>query len=517
MKKLLILMLSLILSIALVACVGGVGENETEGAADSTGSAASGEKLDEQLTLTDVRTVKVDPSVKHQTIESFGASGAWWAQTVGGNESTRDRIAKLLFDPEDGIGLNSYRYNIGAGSQDIGSGSKSGITDHNRRAYSFEKSPGEYDWSRDANAVWFMNKAAELGADEIVMFCNSPLERLTKNGRAYGESGFKSNLAPGNYEAFAKYTLDVAEHFKSEGLPIKYVSPINEPAFEWSGGQEGSHYEDSEVIAVLKAFVKEIGNRPGLDGVRISSPEGSSWRNAPVRYQDDTLGLCLAIMRDDVLGKYFTSLDAHSYWSDTVTKKTFAANFYKAFPNAKLRQTEWCEMEHEKALTIDSGITLAEQVHEDMTILDCVSWSFWTAVSFGDYRDGLIYTDGSGNSVQLAKRYYTLGNYSRYIDRGYERIDAGISVKDVMVSAYEGTNENGEKETVLVFINKNGNEVNIDFSGIDASVYNRIALYVTDKSHSLSNTYYAEFLDGTAVSLSASSVTTVVISAKPAA
>ena len=518
MKKLFISALSLILVIAMVACTGGGSVTETGDSTNGT-QQPSGDGLDEQLTLTDVNTVKVDASKRHQEIESFGASGAWWAQTVGGNETTRDKIAKLLFDPEEGIGLNSYRYNIGGGSQDVGSKSVSGIGDRNRRAYSFIGKDGEYDWSRDANAVWFMRAAAEYGADEIVMFVNSPLESLTKNGKAYGESGYKSNLAPENYEAFAKYTLDVAEHFKAEGLPIKYVSPINEPAFEWAGGQEGSHYEDSEVIAILKAFVEEIKKRPGLEGVEISGPEGSSWRHSDSRWEDNTLGLFQKIMKDETLGSYFTALDAHSYWSDTATKKYFAANFNKTYPNVKLRETEWCEMttgdmKSEKDLTIGSGLVLAEQVHEDMTILDCVSWSFWTAVSFGEYRDGLLYTDGSGNSVTTSKRFYTLGNYSRYIDRGYTRIDADLGVKDVLVSAYEGVNEKGEKETVLVIINKSDKEVNIDFSGIDSSVYNRIDLYVTDRSHSLSNTYHAAFLDGTAVSLTAKSVTTVVISSQ---
>lgn len=526
MKKLLLLILSLILTSVLIACSGGDGKDTTAGTDADTdaGTGAEthgdGEKLDELPELSDVKSVTVDTSVEHQTIESFGASGAWWAQTVGGNEKTREKVAKLLFDPVKGIGLNSYRYNIGAGSADFGNMSSGGITDGNRRAYSFETAPGEYDWSRDANAVWFMYKAAELGVDEIVMFCNSPLERLTKNGKAYGEAGYVSNIAPENYAEFAKYVLDVAEHFKADGLPIKYVSPINEPAFEWAGGQEGCHYEPDEVIALLRVFVEEIGKREGLDGVEISGPEGSSWRNSPSRWEDDTLGLCMKIMEDEVLGQYFTSLDAHSYWSTTDAKTTFARTFTRKFPNVKLRETEWCEMttgnmKSEKDLSIGSGIVLAKQVHEDLTILDCVSWSFWTAVSFGEYRDGLIYTDAQGNAVQqLPKRYYTLGNYSRFIDRGYTRVNCTSGAGNVLASAYTGTNENGEDEIVIVLINDNTESVNIDFPGIDASKYNRISVNVTDRGKNLAETTYAEYVEGAAITIPKTSVTTIVISAK---
>ena len=552
MKRILILIISLMLVITLVACAG----TSDKGDGSGTGSSTSGigtdpaqddttedseqtpppsdtdavttyldrtepePELDAPLTVEDPKTLAIDSSVRHQVIESFGASGAWWAQYAGSNTKTRDHIAELLFDPVNGIGLNSYRYNVGAGSRDKSTNSPA-ITDPRRRAYSFERSPGEYNWNRDKAAIWFMEKAVELGVDEIVMFANSPLERLTKNGNAYGNPGYVSNIDPENYEAFATYLLDVAEHFKSEGLPVKFISPINEPAFEWSGGQEGSHYSDKEVIALLKVFVEEIGKREGLRGVEISGPEGSSWRNSPSQWEDDTLGLCQRIMKDSTLKNYFTSLDAHSYWSTKDAKKNFIKGITKVAPDIKLRQTEWCEMkganEGQDAvgkLAMPSGLTIAEVIHEDMTILDCVSWSFWTAVSAGDYGDGLVYTDGNSNNVKTSKRLWSMGNYSRYIDRGYTRVDCGGGTINILVSAYEGINEYGEPETVIVIVNKNKDEKGFNFSGIDTSVYNRISVVTTDKTHDLEETYYSEFVDGTAISVPGESVTTVIISGR---
>ena len=141
------------------------------------------------MKLENVKTVKIDTAAEHQTIESFGASGAWWSQYVGDwtdlesdGMEVREYIAQLLFDKEKGIGLTAYRYNIGGGSR---GSSKSNISDPWRRAYSFEVEPGVYDWGRDAAAVWFMRRAAELGVIEITMFVNSPLERLTVSGMAH--------------------------------------------------------------------------------------------------------------------------------------------------------------------------------------------------------------------------------------------------------------------------------------------------------------------------------------------
>ena len=47
------------------------------------------------------------------------ASGAWWAQIVGGwdnkdenGEEIRNVISRLLYSKADGIGMNIYGYNI---------------------------------------------------------------------------------------------------------------------------------------------------------------------------------------------------------------------------------------------------------------------------------------------------------------------------------------------------------------------------------------------------------------------
>ena len=55
-------------------------------------------------------------SAAAQTISGFGASGAWWPNDLGGFPArVQQRVADLLFGRRTGIGLSSYRYNIGGG------------------------------------------------------------------------------------------------------------------------------------------------------------------------------------------------------------------------------------------------------------------------------------------------------------------------------------------------------------------------------------------------------------------
>ena len=164
--------------------------------------------------------VYINKEKTFQTFEGFGASGAWWAQEVGGwehkdaesNLAVRDRISQLLYSKTEGIGLRTYRYNIGGGSKQSGNGK---IDNPLRRTDSFETADGRYDFDRDKNAVYMMEQAVRDGADEVVLFVNSPIERLTKNGKTHCDASriFQDNISPKNYISFAKYCLDVTEHF----------------------------------------------------------------------------------------------------------------------------------------------------------------------------------------------------------------------------------------------------------------------------------------------------------------
>ncbi len=456
--------------------------------------------------------MSVDVNTTYQTIESFGTSGCWWSQYVGGFDddpyedtgiSVREQIASLLFDREKGIGLTCYRYNLGAGSAESRKGSYSDI---HRRAQCFETEPGVYDWDKDANAVWFLNRAVELGVQEVVLFCNSPLERLTDNGMAQLTPGTKSNLSPEHYGEFAAYVMDVAEHFVAEGIPVRFISPINEPQWEWTSGQEGAHYEPAQTREVYLAFLDELESRDALAGVELSGPESGEWGGQA------TLNYTEAILGDERLAEHFTAIDNHSYWSDDTAKKSFA-NYMKVYhPDVKLRMSEWCEMVNGSDVTMDSAFHLAQEIAKDMRILNVVSWQNWVGVAPGGYRDGLIYIDERSHKFRALKRLWSFGNFSRYVRPGYTRVDiqADTRAMDAMLpTAFTGVNDAGEEELVMVFINEDVLPQEFLLDGCGA--YSRIACYETSDAHDLDCVLEADYSSDTLVTVPAGSVTTVIL------
>ena len=454
----------------------------------------------------------VDETATHQTIESFGTSGAWWSQYMGlwdmpytGNMlfkmSVREQIASWLYDRNFGIGLTNYRYNLGAGSADSGLGDYS---DPNRRAQSFETAPGVYDWSKDEGAVWFLNEVTRLGAQEIVLFFNSPLERLTKNGMAHlTPGGEKSNIDRANYAEWAKYACDVAEHFIAEGIPVKFISPINEPQWDWAGGQEGCHYEPTEIAAVYVAFLEEMQSRPALAGVELSGPESGEWGGQTTKYVS-------ALLNNQKLSEHLQAVDCHSYWTDTSTKVSFRNWMNYQYPDVKLRMSEWCEMVNGSDFGMDSAIVLAQTLAEDLTVLDVVSWSTWVGVAPGGYHDGLMYAaeNGSGDvSLVPLKRLWAYGNYTRYIRPGFVRVD--ISGGDELRAVAFAGEDNGKKKLVVVLVNDKNESVDIRLDGAFGQ-YNGVIAYETSSNRDLSQV--AERIANTAFTLTPRSVTTFVFS-----
>ncbi len=426
----------------------------------------------------------IDTNKIYSVFEGFGASGAWWAQEVGGWTHTdpksgiavRDEISRLLYDKNYGIGLRTYRYNIGAGSAHSGNGD---ISNRMRRTESFDAGEGKYDFSRDANAVYMMKQAAKDGADEIIFFVNSPIERLTKNGWSHLKKTqiMRDNLARKNYKAFADYCLDVTEHFVGEGLPVKYLSPINEPIWIWTGGQEGCHYSPWSAGRVMKCFADEMKNRPLLKDVKLSGVESGDIRWFNKSYTR-------ALMKYESVREKTDSVDVHSYFlrgaeKGFLSRPAFLERYRKwldkHYPDLSVKMSEWCHMQGGRDKTMASALVMADVMYKDISILNVTSWQHWIAVSEVDYCDGLIYINLLDKTYEMTKRYYATGNFSKYIPFGSKRIDISSDDTEIKLLAFDS----GENIIVIV-INDTDKEKNISIPDCENA-----KIIVTDKDNDL--------------------------------
>lgn len=412
--------------------------------------------------------VRVDTARRYQRIENFGASGAWSMDPIGREwtEANKNAVADLLFSKERGIGLSLWRFNIGAGSALTDQ-----LWDPWRGTEVFKASEkDDYDWSKHAGQQWFLRAARKRGVERFLACVYSPPVWMTKNGHAHcdKQSG-STNLKPGYEGHFARFLADVLAYFEKQGLHFHYISPVNEPNWEWEGGQEGCRYNNDDLKRVIHALHTEIRARrlraeiivpeagelvALLDDefyrrwARIDDPKAAHMHGN----RSKGWGMYGQYIRDllgdaDIRSKLSNRISAHSYWTDVGIhnlrdlRQTVRENIERYAPGAQLWQTEYCVMEHQRDLGMDTALRVARVIHYDLTAANASAWHWWLALSPYDYKDGLIYTDyrrtGQQN-VLPSKTLWALGNFSRFIRPGATRIHVELTEQDedLLISAY---------------------------------------------------------------------------------
>jgi O-glycosyl hydrolase len=489
------------------------------------------------VAATQVLEVTLHPERERQTIRGFGASDAWSLQFVGRDwpVAKRERIADLLFStgarPDGsplGIGLSEWRFNVGAGS--AAQGAESGIRDAWRRAESFLQPDGSYDWERHAGQRWFLRAARDRGVARFTAFVNSPPIALTRNGRAFSSGGDSANLAPERYGDFARFLRDVVTHLeRSEGVRFEHVSPVNEPQWDWKGGQEGSPWMNGEVrglAAVLGSTFREAGLATRIE-IAEAGKLNYLYEEADKPGRGDQVAAFFGRSSPLYLGglpNVARSIAAHSYWttfptSSLVEVRTRLRERLRAVdPALELRMTEYCFLETNpevrgsgRDLGIDPALYLARVVHADLTIAEASSWSWWLAVSPYDYKDGLVYIDRDmrDGEVYESKTLWALGHFSRFVRPGMKRIEVDASgpadlSSGVLVSAYRDPAGPG---VVAVLVNQDGADASVRLRGAGSGR----ARYYRTSAAAGENLTLAGSLDSSGVlMLPARSLTTVV-------
>ncbi len=430
---------------------------------------------------------------RRQTIENFGASDAWHSDVVGRTwpEADKTAVARLLFSKEldaagnpRGIGLSLWRFNIGAGSAEQGDASGIAAMGHGpgpTRVECFLKPDGTYDWTKQAGQRWFLQSAKAFGVEQFIAFTKSPPVQFTRTGQAQNNREPRANLKNEHFDDFTRFLGEVLQHFRErEGITFRFISPINEPQWLWSGGkQEGSPYTNAEIKRVAVSLDAELRRRKLPTKLQI--PEAGDLRfvyeerNSHAGRQAHAFFDRESPLYIGDLATLSRSVAAHGYFSDGRPEEFIGVRraFRKELDKYKLQysMTEYCMLRDGLGKTtanrpippIDSALQLARIIHADLVEADAVSWQFWTAMDTQrDPTSGLRYyliDRALDKSVhQPTKLLWSLGHFSRFIRPGYARVsvdrvdglDPVIAADRELISAYLSPNG---RELVLVAVN----------------------------------------------------------------
>ena len=481
-----------------------------------------------------VIAVNIDLSRTYQHIDNFGASDAWSCQFIGNwpNEK-KNKIADLLFSNDTladgspkGIALSLWRFNIGAGS--AAQADKSGIKDEWRRAESFLNIDDSYNWKNQAGQVWFLKAAKERGVKQFIGFVNSPPVNFTLNGKAYATNG-KTNLAAAQYSAFANYLSAVVKGVsENSGVQFNYISPLNEPQWDWSdGGQEGCPYTNTEIASLVRSIDKSftqnnvhskiLVSEAGSINYLFSAGDKPNKGNQINAFFKQNSPYYIGVLKnvDNVIAghSYFTT----SPIASAIKLRQQLAENVKDIAGLSFWESEYCilgdnagEIDGNKRdLGIDAALYLARVIHTDLTVANASAWQWWTAISAFDYKDGLIYVDKNktDGNYYTSKMLWAMGNYSRFIRPGAIRVDANIAGEPAIKSPLLVSAFKEGKKLTMVIINNNAENIAIHLNTGTNRITN-VRAFATSASASL----HAETLTDVenAIPITGRSITTII-------
>lgn len=447
-------------------------------------------------------TFTIDLKRTAQTIENIGASGAWYSEGIGKYwpDEKKERMAELLFSKGFdssgnplGIGLSAWRFNIGGGTFE--QGDSSGIRNTFRRVESFLSPDGTYDFTKQQGYVWFTKKAVAYGVKDLIAFSNTPPVQFTKNGLGFRtQKDFVTNLKDDQYGAYAAFLATVIKHFDKEGIHFNYISPVNEPQWDWSAkfgqmNQEGSPWHNKNIYKIAVTLDSTLTSQQLSTKILITEAGDLTYLYSGNNHASKQLQQFYAKDSKLYLGNLkhlHKVIEGHSYFTDhgdeniiNVRKKL---NDTSAKYNVPFWQSEYSmlgdgykEGSKERRSTMDCALFLAKMIHHDFTVANATAWHFWNAWEPGraeaETRYNLIalrnIADPAKADYTVTKNLWALGHYSRFVRPGMQRIvterNDGLSLlqqaQDIMLSAFAN-----KTTATIVIINYTSSAKTIDLN-----------------------------------------------------
>jgi glucuronoarabinoxylan endo-1,4-beta-xylanase len=374
-------------------------------------------------------------------MDGWGASTGYFAANVNLGASQAD----LFFSKTDGIGLEYVR------TTNTPDGSKPDLPT--------------------------LQLAVGRGAKVLLSFYSAPASMMS-NGEFAVMGGY---VLPMSYGAFASYAVDWIQTLESKGVHVDYFSPTNEP-----------NINEVWTASTLDTFVSHnLGPAFASAGLTTSIviPETSGW------FSPDDITTC---MGDPDCAKYVTIAASHGYGGGSVdgTGVSYCCSTAAAAPTSIGSRRVWMteinggftkETSNDTNMwvydaSIADAMVWAHNIHDYMTVANASAWMYWNLASYSpiEYNDGL--TDYSFNP---AKRFYVVGNFSRYVRSGWLRIDATESpASGLYVTAFRDPSSDA---FVVVAVNENVSSSPLTVSLVGFPSVDRVTPTVTSEGDALAD------------------------------
>jgi len=272
------------------------------------------------------------------------------------------------------------------------------------------------------------------------------------------------NLPGENFAKFSNFLVGVTKNIQqNEGVLFDYLSPVNEPQWDWKDGQEGSPWTNAEVARLCRQLGGEI-QKSGLS-TKISITDAGQLNHLYDRGNDAERGFQIreffSKQSENYIGNFpevAPKISGHIYFTTTNDKvltevRTKLSNeINEVDPQLKFWMSEYCILGDNNGfkgngrdLGMETALFVANVIHADLTVANASAWQWWLAVSPYDFKDGLVYIDKSetGGNIYDSKLLWALGNWSRFVRPGAKRILAeSLENQNIKISPFKTKHSN---------------------------------------------------------------------------
>ena len=430
-------------------------------------------------------TVKIDMNKTYQSIDGFGAAYTWYSSRLIDHNDSEALLDEIFL----GCNFNIMRF------IHLQENKTSPTTMETYKAY--------YD------------AAVERGIDPLILVThcgayvkNYEFSEFVKD-RITGTTFYalkKDENGEYMYDVFAEHCVNAVKEFLDVGIPVDYFTFANE--VEW----QEKHYQPGEDPLEYSSF---------FWGTEEDEFHPAYWKaHAEIYYAfqlefgDDApeiLGAEAMNGKVEVLAPYLDPLiENHPDMLKTVafhlygtnrTEATFAA-VDEHFEEYDLWQTEWCSDDY-----FDNAETIIDELNHNLN-----AYIYWNGVWAPDMGMCLIEfpTGEKDTEVRFNGSHYMMKHFSKYIDRGYRRVE----LEEDLGSKFVAFKDPDNSRLVVIALNRTENDENFTFNLKGMKVLKSEIYQSIEADNRFRNEYWnelGEYYEPFGVDLPAGSLTTIVL------
>jgi O-glycosyl hydrolase len=376
-----------------------------------------------------VYTFTIDPSVTFQEMIGFGGSLTWYSDRITSSPN-KDKICQLLFED---LGPDMVRFKNNYYPQGYPAVKTTNVMEN----------PGLKTLFTSTNQL--ADIARQYNPDIQFLVSSWTPPSALKSNNNLREGTLKKDAGVFMYEQFGEYWNDVLDHLT---FNPDYISIQNEPGWitpdwetcEWRGTETASF---PGYVNAFDAVYNRISTR--VNPPKMIGPEAEN-----IGYSGKLGDNTFAHYSDPIKNKPFLAAygyHTYNYQASALISSTKGdLNMIRdSYGNKPCIMTEYSNF---------TWLNTAHFILQNINEANASGYLYWL-MSWGSTDDKAMIMVASDGSYTITPFYYVMKHFSKYIDRGYDRISATVSSSSLITSAF--IDPAADKITVIIV-----NPLNVD-------------------------------------------------------